>query len=126
MFEFEGAPLKDAFSILGDGSKKSKKEKNKENPRDEEPNKLNHINFEENMKFVVERYDKVINNLISEIKKISTDLKFVSMSRTSNNTTINLDVKPNKFQNLTTLSEKIKNKFKNSKVIMAYNDDLSL
>jgi len=70
--------------------------------------------------------DKQINNLISEIKKISTDLKFISMSRTSNNTTINLDVKPNKFQNLTTLSEKIKNKFKNSKVIMAYNDDLSL
>lgn len=70
--------------------------------------------------------DKQINNLISEIKKISTDLKFISMSRTSNNTTINLDVKPNKFQNLTILSEKIKNKFKNSKVIMAYNDDLSL
>jgi len=70
--------------------------------------------------------DKQINNLISVIKKISTDLKFISMSRTSNNTTINLDVKPNKFQNVTTLSEKIKNKFKNSKVIMENNDDLFL
>tara|TARA_Y100000768_G_scaffold280347_1_gene215338 strand:+ start:115 stop:489 length:375 start_codon:yes stop_codon:yes gene_type:complete len=83
MFEFEGAPLKDAFSILGDGSKKSKKEKNKENPRDEEPNKLNHINFEENMKFVVERYDKVINNLISEINSVKE--KLYEKQKTSNN-----------------------------------------
>jgi hypothetical protein len=83
MFEFEGAPLKDAFSILGDGSKKSKKEKNKENPRDEEPNKLNHINFEENMKFVVERYDKVINNLISEINYVKE--KLYEKNKSSNN-----------------------------------------
>tara|TARA_B100001175_G_C19434864_1_gene603067 strand:- start:476 stop:1186 length:711 start_codon:yes stop_codon:yes gene_type:complete len=70
--------------------------------------------------------DKEINNLITEIKKISKDLKFISMSRTFNNTTINLDLKPRKFENLTVLSGKIKKKFKNSKVIMAYNDDLSL
>jgi len=70
--------------------------------------------------------DKEINNLISEIKKISKDLKFISMSRTFSNTTINLDLNPKKFENLTVLSGKIKKKFKNSKVIMAYNDDLSL
>ena len=70
--------------------------------------------------------DKEINNLISEIKKISKDLKFISMSRTLSNTTINLDLNPKKFENLTALSGKIKKKFKNSKVIMAYNDDLSL
>lgn len=70
--------------------------------------------------------DKEINNLISEIKKISKDLKFISMSRTFSNTTINLDLNPKKFENLTALSGKIKKKFKNSKVIMAYNDDLSL
>ncbi len=70
--------------------------------------------------------DKEINNLITEIKKISKDLKFISMSRTFNNTTINLDLKPRKFENLTVLSGEIKKKFKNSKVIMAYNDDLSL
>tara|TARA_Y100000996_G_scaffold406909_1_gene383844 strand:+ start:156 stop:866 length:711 start_codon:yes stop_codon:yes gene_type:complete len=70
--------------------------------------------------------DKEINNLIYEIKKISKDLKFISMSRTFNNTTVNLDLKPRKFENLTLLSGKIKKKFKNSKVIIAYNDDLSL
>ena len=70
--------------------------------------------------------DKEINNLIQEIKKISKELKFISMSRTENNTTINLDLKPNKFENLTLLSGKVKKKYKNSRVILAYNDDLSL
>jgi hypothetical protein len=70
--------------------------------------------------------DTQINNLISEIKKISNELKFISMSRTENNTTINIDLKPKKFEKLTLLSGQIKKKFKNSKVIMAYNDDLSL
>ena len=70
--------------------------------------------------------DTQINELIKEIKKISNNLKFISMSRTDNNTTINVDLKPKKFENLTLLSGKIKKKFKNSKVVMAYNDDLSL
>ena len=70
--------------------------------------------------------DKEINNLIQEIKKISKELKFISMSRTDNNTTINLDLKPNKFENLTLLSGKVKKKYRNSRVILAYNDDLSL
>ncbi len=70
--------------------------------------------------------DVQINNLISEIKKISNELKFISMSRTLNNTTINVDLKPKRFEKLTVLSGLIKKKFKNSKVIMAYNDDLSL
>ncbi len=70
--------------------------------------------------------DVQINNLISEIKKISNELKFISMSRTESNTTINIDLKPKRFEKLTALSGLIKKKFKNSKVIMAYNDDLSL
>ena len=70
--------------------------------------------------------DTQINNLINDIKKISSELKFVSMSRTNENTTINIDIKPKKFENLTLLSETIKKKFSNSKVILAYNDDLSL
>ena len=70
--------------------------------------------------------DVQVNNLISDIKKISNELKFISMSRTENNTTINIDLKPKKFEKLTSLSGNIKKKFKNSKVIMAYNDDLSL
>ena len=70
--------------------------------------------------------DIQINNLISEIKKISHELKFISMSRTENNTTINIDLKPKRFEKLTLLSGQIKKRYKNSKVIMAYNDDLSL
>lgn len=70
--------------------------------------------------------DVQINDLISEIKKISYELKFISMSRTDLDTTINIDLKTKKFENLTALSGLIKKKFKNSKVIMAYNDDLSL
>ena len=70
--------------------------------------------------------DVQINNLINEIKKISKELKFISMSISSTNTTINIDLKPKKFENLSMLSGKIKKRFLNSKVILAYNDDLSL
>tara|TARA_B100000401_G_scaffold357769_1_gene255283 strand:+ start:160 stop:870 length:711 start_codon:yes stop_codon:yes gene_type:complete len=70
--------------------------------------------------------DIQINNLITEIKKVSKELKFISMSRSNESTTINIDLKPKKFENLTLLSGKIKKRFLNSKVILAYNDDLSL
>ena len=70
--------------------------------------------------------DKQIDSLISDIKKISLEMKFISMSRSNENTTINVDLKPKKFENLTLMSGKIKSKFPNSKVILAYNDDLSL
>ena len=70
--------------------------------------------------------DVQINNLIIEIKKVSKELKFISMSRSNENTTINVDLKPKKFENLTLLTGKIKKRFPNSKVILAYNDDLSL
>ena len=70
--------------------------------------------------------DIQINNLMTEIKKVSKELKFISMSRSNESTTINIDLKPKKFENLTLLSGKIKKRFLNSKVILAYNDDLSL
>lgn len=70
--------------------------------------------------------DVQINNLIIEIKKVSKELKFISMSRSNENTTINVDLKPKKFENLTLLTGKIKKRFSNSKVILAYSDDLSL
>ena len=70
--------------------------------------------------------DVQINNLIIEIKKVSKELKFISMSRSNENTTINVDLKPKKFENLTLLPGKIKKRFSNAKVILAYNDDLSL
>ena len=70
--------------------------------------------------------DMKINYLMNEIKKVSKELKFISMSRTNESTNINLDVKPKKFEDLSFLTGKIKKRFPNSKVILAYNDDLSL
>ena len=49
-------------------------------------------NFEEDIAFQLQTISQ--NNLITEIKKVSNELKFISMSRTENNTTINFDVKP--------------------------------
>ena len=70
--------------------------------------------------------DTEIDNIISEMRKISKEIKFISMSRSENNTTINLDVRPKNFQYLTKFTGYIKKKYKNSKVILSYNDDLSL
>ncbi len=70
--------------------------------------------------------DNQIDNIILEMKKISKELKFVSMSRSEENTTINLDIRPKNFHNLTKFSGLIKKKYKNSKVILSYNDELSL
>jgi len=87
-------------------------------------------NIEEkiNLGIIIEQNisDKQIDSLISDIKKISLEMKFISMSRSNENTTINIDLKPKRFENLTLMSGKIKSKFPNSKVILAYNDDLSL
>tara|TARA_A100000164_G_scaffold365375_1_gene384888 strand:- start:403 stop:1113 length:711 start_codon:yes stop_codon:yes gene_type:complete len=70
--------------------------------------------------------DIKINYIMKDIKKISKELKFISMSRTNETTNINLDIKPRKFEDLTSVTEKIKKSFKSSKVILSYNDDLSL
>ena len=70
--------------------------------------------------------DKQIENLISEIKRVCKEVKFISMSRSENETTINLEVRPKSFSYLTKFSGNIKRKYKNSRVILSYNDDLSL
>ena len=70
--------------------------------------------------------DKQIENLISEIKRVCKEVKFISMSRSENSTTINLEVRPKSFSYLTKFSGNIKRKYKNSRVILSYNDDLSL
>ena len=92
--------------------------------------KTSKISFEEKISagIVIDQNisDSQIDNIIMEMKKISRELKFVSMSRSEENTTINLDIRPKNFQNLTKFSGVIKKKYKNSKVILSYNDELSL
>ena len=48
------------------------------------------------------------------------------MSRTKDTTNINLDIYTKKFENLVKITNSIKNHYKNSKVIIARGNDLSL
>ena len=92
--------------------------------------KISKVSFEEKISagIIIDQSisDSQIDNIILELKKISKELKFISMSRSQDNTTINLDVRPKNFQNLTKFTGLIKRRFKNSKVILSYNDELSL
>tara|TARA_B100000795_G_C22610015_1_gene364726 strand:+ start:79 stop:771 length:693 start_codon:yes stop_codon:yes gene_type:complete len=70
--------------------------------------------------------DLKINQMIEKIKKTSKEIKFISMSRTIKNTNINLDIQVVSFENLISITNLIKTNYKNSKVIVARNNDLSL
>ena len=70
--------------------------------------------------------DLKINEIVEKVKKVSKEIKFVSMSRTIENTNINLDVKVINFEKLVSITSLIKKNYKNSKVIVARNNDLSL
>ena len=70
--------------------------------------------------------DIKINEIIEKVKKVSKEIKFVSMSRTIENTNINLDIKVINFEKLVSITSLIKKNYKNSKVIVARNNDLSL
>lgn len=70
--------------------------------------------------------DSQIDTLIDDLNKISLELRFISMSRTKENTSINIDLKPKDFKELTKVSGKIKEQYPKSKTILAHNDDLSL
>ena len=81
-----------------------------------------------NMGIIIEENisDTQINNLIKDANKISLESKFISMSRSESNTTVNLDIRPTTFEELTKLTGIVKKEYKNSKVILFYNSDLSL
>jgi hypothetical protein len=70
--------------------------------------------------------DLKINQIIEKIKKISKEIRFISMSRTIKNTNINLDIQVMSFEKLISITNLIKTDYKNSKVIVARNNDLSL
>jgi hypothetical protein len=82
MNHFQGASLDQAFSIMGTGVKETSKQVDQgQPPRDDKPNELNRVNFQENLKQVVERYDKVINGLIDEINEMKQVLVKQSISK---------------------------------------------
>ena len=67
-----------------------------------------------------------ITDIINELKSISNELIFVSMSKTESITNINLDIRPKEFDEIMKITEIIKQKFKNSKTIVARNSNLNL
>lgn len=66
--------------------------------------------------------DKIINN----IKSFCTEVKFVSLSSTANETNLNLEIKVEKFDKLNKISEKIKKSYSSSKILFAKNTTLAL
>ena len=81
-----------------------------------------------NLGIIIEKKigDNEINQILNDAKNISLELKFISMSKTNKDVSINLDIKPKKFQQLSKFSESINKKFPNSKVIISQNNDLSI
>ena len=67
-----------------------------------------------------------INKIINEIKLIAEELNFISMSKTQNVTSLNLDIRPKNFNEILKITSTIKNKFKKSKTIIARNSNLNL
>ena len=54
-----------------------------------------------NLGIIIEKNiaDNEINKILDDVKKISQELKFISMSKTNNDVSINLDIKPKKLRN---------------------------
>ena len=67
-----------------------------------------------------------ITNIINELKSISNELIFVSLSKTETTTNINLDIRPKEFNEIMKITEVVKQKFRKSKTIIARNSNLNL
>ena len=67
-----------------------------------------------------------IDRIISQIKKFCLEMKFISLSSTDNETTLNLDIKVKSFEKLNQISKQIEKKYNNSKVLFSKNNSLSL
>ena len=48
------------------------------------------------------------------------------MSKTENNTSLNIDIRPKKFEEIIKITDTIKEKFQKSKIIIARNNNLTL
>ncbi len=70
--------------------------------------------------------DIQIEKMINNLKKITDQIEFVSMSRKKNSTNINLEIKVKDFEKLIQITSSIEKEIENSKVIVARNNDLAL
>ena len=70
--------------------------------------------------------DNQIEKMIDNLKNLTDQIEFVSMSRKKDSTNINLEIKVKDFQKLILITSKIEKEIENSKVIVARNNDLAL
>ena len=70
--------------------------------------------------------DQEIDNLINKIKPLCSEIKFISLSSTENQTTLNLDLKPKNFKNVGEIIATVKKIDSKVKVMFAKKSMLSL
>ena len=63
-----------------------------------------------------------------EILKVSLSnlLNFVSLSKTENNTSLNIDIRPKEFTEIIKITDIINKEFTKSKIVVARNNNLAL
>ena len=64
--------------------------------------------------------------MINNLKKVTDQIDFVSMSRKKDSTNINLEIKIKNFEKLIQITNNIEKDIEDSKVIVARNNDLAL
>ena len=70
--------------------------------------------------------DKEIDELINKINPMCLQIKFISLSSTENQTTLNLDLKPKNFKNVGEITETVKKFDSKVKIMLAKKSMLSL
>ena len=70
--------------------------------------------------------DKEIDGLINKINPMCLQIKFISLSSTENQTTLNLDLKPKNFKNVGEITETVKKFDSKVKIMLAKKSMLSL
>ena len=59
-----------------------------------------------------------ITKIIDELKSISSELNFVSLSKTEKNTNLNLDLRPKDFDEILKITDSIKKNLKDQKLLL--------
>ena len=67
-----------------------------------------------------------VDRVISKIKRFCVEMKFISLSSTESETTLNLDIKVKSFEKFSQISKEIEKKYSNCKVLYSKNNSLSL
>ena len=70
--------------------------------------------------------EEEITKIINKLKSISSELNFVSLSKTENNTSLNIDIRPKEFTEIIKITDIINKEFAKSKIVVARNNNLAL